>query len=121
MGWNWERICRHIPMYMKEAIDLVQPPSLGGSDVPYWNIAPNGEFSIKTPYDMLSNAINTEDNVNPLFDKVWKWQGPARIRATLWKIAHGRLLTNEERVRRCMTSDIEWVDVWKSRNRFYIF
>lgn len=42
---------------------------------------------------------------NPIFQKVWKWKRPARIRATIWKIAHGKLLTNDERKWRNMTED----------------
>jgi len=37
---------------------------------------------------MLSTINNSEDNLDLLFDKGWKWKGPTRIRATLWKIAH---------------------------------
>lgn len=40
---------------------------------------------------------------NPIFKKVWKWSGPARMRAIIWKIAHGKLLTNEERMKRGMS------------------
>lgn len=41
----------------------------------------------------------------PLFKRIWKWRGPNRIRAFLWKLVHGRLFTNEERVNRGMASD----------------
>ncbi|CAN1308034.1 Putative ribonuclease H protein At1g65750 [Linum perenne] len=34
------------------------------------------------------------------WDKVWKWEGPYRIKSFLWLAVHGRLLTNSERVRR---------------------
>lgn len=36
--------------------------------------------------------------------KVDKWKGPARIKSHLWKLAHGYLMTNEESVRRGMSS-----------------
>lgn len=60
-----------------------QPPSPGDPGVPHCNIVFNGELSIKTSYDMLRTRNNTEDKLNPIFEKVWKWKGRARIRATL--------------------------------------
>lgn len=41
--------------------------------------------------------------INPIFDKAWNWPGPSRIKAHLWKLCHGRLMTNTERKVRCMT------------------
>jgi len=55
---------------------------------------------------MLSTRNNIEDNLNSLPVKVWKLNRLVRIGATLSKIDHGRLLTNKERVRRCMTSNV---------------
>ncbi|CAN1147966.1 Putative ribonuclease H protein At1g65750, partial [Linum perenne] len=34
------------------------------------------------------------------WDKIWKWEGPFRVKSFLWLAIHGRLLTNSERVRR---------------------
>lgn len=94
-------------MYMNQVIDLVQSPSPDTSDVPHQNQASNGEFFIKTTYEMLSNRINSEDSLNS-FGKNWKCKGPTRIRYTLWKTVHGRLLTIEERViMLMMTSSIK--------------
>lgn len=45
-------------------------------------------------------------NDDPLFKKVWDWKGPIRLRAFLWKLIHGKLLTNVERNRRGMTVDV---------------
>jgi len=47
LGWNWEQILRYIHMYMKEAIDLVQPPSFVSLNVLYMNLAFNGDFFYK--------------------------------------------------------------------------
>jgi len=54
----------------------------------------NREFSIKTTYYMLSTRNNTKNNLNPIFEKVWKWKEPVGIRATLWEIIHGRWMTS---------------------------
>lgn len=49
---------------------------------------------------------NCEPQVKePLFTKVWKWEGPKRYKGHLWKVAHEHLLTNVERVRRNMANE----------------
>lgn len=68
---------------MKETIDLVQPSSHGGLDMPYQNLISNVESSIKTSYEMFSTINNNENSLDSLFVKVWKWEGPTRIRDTL--------------------------------------
>ncbi|CAN0891966.1 Putative ribonuclease H protein At1g65750 [Linum grandiflorum] len=37
---------------------------------------------------------------------VWRWQGPNKIRNFLWLTSHNRLLTNEERSRRHLTTQV---------------
>jgi len=90
----------------KKAIDLINLLVLAAK-ISHWNITSTGKFSIKNAYEMLSTRNSDEDS-RDLFDKVWKWKGRAKIRITLCKIVYGRLLTNEERVKRCMASHSEW-------------
>lgn len=99
-GWNWQTTERLLPHDICSAIENVQPPLPGMTDFPSWNAASDGQFSLNSAYSLLSsqNDIAT----NPLFKKVWKWKGPARVRAKIWKIAHSKLLTNEERKNRSM-------------------
>jgi len=68
---------------MSEVIDLVKSPSPGGPNVHPLNLASNGEFSIKTAYEMLSTINNSEDNLDLLFDKGWKCKGAARVKTAL--------------------------------------
>jgi len=63
-----------------------QPPSPSDPSVPHWNLVFNEELSIKTSYDLLRTRNNRKDKLNLIFEKVWKWKGRDRIRATLWKI-----------------------------------
>ncbi|KAG4946146.1 hypothetical protein JHK87_042153 [Glycine soja] len=39
------------------------------------------------------------------FKMIWRYEGPQRVCLFLWKLMHGRLLPNEERIRRHMTND----------------
>ncbi|CAN1789669.1 Putative ribonuclease H protein At1g65750 [Linum perenne] len=47
---------------------------------------------------MLHNQDSYREN--GLFSKIWKWDGPYRIKLFLWLALHERLMTNVERVRR---------------------
>lgn len=54
---------------------------------------------LKSFYPIFS-APEEDPPPNPLFQKVWKWEGPACMKSILWKFAYGKLLTNEERKKR---------------------
>lgn len=103
LGWKWNVIERYLPQEICNQIANVQAPTPGITDFPSWMAASDGLFSLKSAYFLLSGG--NASLPNPIFSKIWKWQGPARIRATLWKVAHGKLLTNEERKRRGMTNE----------------
>ncbi|KAK7255045.1 hypothetical protein RIF29_28447 [Crotalaria pallida] len=48
-----------------------------------------------------------------VFQRIWKWQGPQRIRVLLWKIVNEAFLTNHNRRRRNLTLD----GICKLRNK----
>lgn len=64
----------------------------------------DGFFSIKSAYCFLYDLQEREQAGFP-FKLIWKWCGPQRIRTFLWKLANGRLLTNDERFKRNMAWD----------------
>ncbi|CAN1818654.1 Putative ribonuclease H protein At1g65750 [Linum perenne] len=41
-----------------------------------------------------------------LWRRVWKWEGPAKIKHFLWLASHGKLMTNAERRKRHITVDV---------------
>lgn len=85
------------------AISNINPHAPGSSDFPSWKASSDGQFSLKSVYMLLDpNPVSPSI---PLFKKVWDWSGPFRMKSTLWKIAHGRLLTNSERLKRGMSAD----------------
>lgn len=53
-------------------------------------------FSIKEVYNYLSMPTNplVDGNLKQ-FNLVWRWQGSQRLRVFLWRLVHGRLMTNE--------------------------
>lgn len=88
MGWRWN------------VLHNLLPPNVCAKIA-----ATDENFSIKSAYVSLSEEYDPVQgrDVNPIFQKVWQWVGPQRIRTFLWKLSHGRLLTNAERVNRGMT------------------
>lgn len=78
---------------------------MGEDDFPCWNHTSNGLFSLSSAYQILSEDNEKEFSHDVLFKLIWRWRGPQRVRTFLWKLAHGKLLTNEERSHRGMTND----------------
>jgi hypothetical protein len=102
--WKWDKIRSIVPNDICDKIAVIKPPSQGAPDFPCWKLSVDGNFSLKTAYESIENQHQEDLYTNPIFEKVWHWQGPNRIKAFLWKLSHGRLLTNEERRHRNMTN-----------------
>lgn len=101
-GWAWSKLRRLLPSVICSKINLVKLPSPGMEDFLCWNLTSDGKFSLNSSYELLQDCSQHVDDRDPFFVKVWAWQGPQRIRVFLWKLAHGRLLSNEERRKRGM-------------------
>jgi hypothetical protein len=86
-------------------IAKLKVPTNGKNDMPNWDLSNDGNFSLKTAYNIISGSNNDTTNIHSLFDQVWQWKGPTRVRTILWKLAHGSLLTNAVRAHRQMTND----------------
>lgn len=104
--WNWESFNSFLPSSISDRIALVASP---GNSVlansPCWSLNSDGMFSLKSAYQLLRPSSNTQPELEPLFEKAWHWKGHIRLRAFLWKLVHGKLLTNVERNRRGMSTD----------------
>lgn len=96
-----------LPTDVQAKLAVCKPPGPGPSDFPCWNLTNDGNFSLKSAYSVLhKEAVEpTIQGKDPLFQRVWKWQGSQCYRAFLWKLVHERLLSNVERVRRGMAHE----------------
>ncbi|CAN1796019.1 Putative ribonuclease H protein At1g65750 [Linum perenne] len=68
-----------------------------------WGLEPSGRFSVNSAYLFIKDLKAGEQGT--IWKKVWRWNGPAKIRQFLWLSVHGKLMTNEERWRRRVTAD----------------
>ncbi|KAJ1400460.1 Ribonuclease H domain [Sesbania bispinosa] len=71
-------------------------------DLVTWAASADGSFTIKSAIQTLhDNQINPHNSV---FNEIWSWIGPQRIKAFLWFLASDALLTNSSRVKRRLTN-----------------
>jgi hypothetical protein len=102
-NWNWNLMDQHLsPATLSLIASHPVPHPSKGKDYPSWALTSNGQFSFKSAYDFLLDYEEDNDPHN-IFNVVWDWEGPQKIRNFLWKVSHGRLLTNVERKKRHMS------------------
>ncbi|CAJ2643727.1 unnamed protein product [Trifolium pratense] len=79
-GWQLQEAVNMIPAYV---IDQIQGCTAAadnlGEDRPSWPYSSNGVFAVKTAYDFLLST-RTSDRV--LWNNIWKWEGPQKIKAS---------------------------------------
>jgi hypothetical protein len=103
--WNWEVLNQILPREICEKLTVIKPPSNGKSDFPCWNLTTDGNFSLKSAYSLMHGKHHCSPTNQEIFQHIWAWQGPNRYKSFLWKIAHDKILTNDERYHRGMTRD----------------
>ncbi|CAN1153234.1 Putative ribonuclease H protein At1g65750 [Linum perenne] len=87
-----------------QVIGMSSPRDSLGDDALSWGLEPKGLFSVRSAYLMLSG--NDEEASEQLWNRVWKWNGPNKIKHFLWLASHDRLMTNVERNRRHLTNQV---------------
>ncbi|CAN1780458.1 Putative ribonuclease H protein At1g65750 [Linum perenne] len=80
----------------------MSPPAASqGEDQWIWGLSKDGKFTIKSAYLLLQNASSGQD----MWNSIWQWKGPNRVRLFLWLAIQDKLLTNSQRQRRHLSSD----------------
>ena len=69
-----------------------------------WGLTPDGAFSVNLAHHLATHL--DPQCQNTLWNKLWKIKVLEKIKTFIWALLHGRLMTNIERFRRCLTSDI---------------
>ncbi|KAL4295874.1 hypothetical protein GQ457_12G003750 [Hibiscus cannabinus] len=101
--WDWCRLSSWLPKDTLERIAAVMPPRLGlGDDRSGWRWEDNRKFTTRSAYAALSVEPVANDSL--YWRQIWKLPVPQRIRVFVWLVFHRRLLTNDERARRHLTS-----------------
>jgi hypothetical protein len=91
---------------MGDSIAAIKPPSIElQSDFFNWYASIDGRISLNSAYSLLMDKRPIEKMDSHFFKLVWKWKSPHRIRSFLRKVAHCKLMTNEERYKINMKDD----------------
>ncbi|CAN0906730.1 Putative ribonuclease H protein At1g65750 [Linum grandiflorum] len=104
-SWNSSLILSCIPAHIaNQVLGMTPPDGQLGIDTVAWGLEPSGKFIIRSAYLLLKEL---QDQTSDLRWKgVWRWSGPNKIRHFLWLASQNRLLTNEERGRRHLTTQV---------------
>ncbi|CAN1139782.1 Putative ribonuclease H protein At1g65750 [Linum perenne] len=101
-GWDFSRLHPILPAEAIEMIAGMSPPAASqGEDQWIWGLSKDGKFTIKSAYLLLQNASSGQD----MWNSIWQWKGPNRVRLFLWLAIQDKLLTNSQRQRRHLSSD----------------
>ncbi|CAN0880333.1 Putative ribonuclease H protein At1g65750 [Linum grandiflorum] len=78
-GWDVARLQRLLPPDLVESVVGMTPPiPTLGDDYPCWGLTPNGEYSVRSGYNLASH---NQDEADPqIWKLVWRWSGLQRIR-----------------------------------------
>ncbi|KAL5733002.1 hypothetical protein ACOSQ2_032694 [Xanthoceras sorbifolium] len=60
-----------------------------------------GNFSVKTAYNLMLDS----DSPPWQWNFIWKLKLPPKVLTFLWSLLHGKILTNDHRRARCLTTD----------------
>ncbi|CAN1786718.1 Putative ribonuclease H protein At1g65750 [Linum perenne] len=105
-NWNISKLETCLNQEGINAVMGMSPPNKDrGEDGWAWGAEPNGKFLIKSAYNLLAGEEAVSRDLQELWTKIWKLRGPNRVKHFLWLAGHDRLLTNEQRVKRNLTTN----------------
>ncbi|XP_028093960.1 uncharacterized protein LOC114294059 [Camellia sinensis] len=98
---NWDDILIKDKFPHPLATIILGTPPLGNNeiDTPIWKGSPGREFTVSFVYEMLQDNENRADD----WSWVWKLRLPQKLKGFLWTVLHGKLLTNQMRLKRGLT------------------
>ncbi|CAN1807830.1 Putative ribonuclease H protein At1g65750 [Linum perenne] len=103
-SWNLPKIQEVLTV---EGVELVvrmhAPVEDSGDDEWAWGCSKDGQFTIKSAYALLCEEDGP--SADALWETIWGWKGPNRIRHFLWLAGQDKLLTNDQRYRRKQADD----------------
>ncbi|CAN1194012.1 Putative ribonuclease H protein At1g65750 [Linum perenne] len=84
-------------------IGMTPPCARLDEDTIAWGLEENDCFSVKSAYLLIKDIEPNKSEAT--WNKVWSWEGPAKVKQFMWLVTHGNLMTNEERRRRHISTD----------------
>ncbi|KAG7599188.1 Reverse transcriptase zinc-binding domain [Arabidopsis suecica] len=101
MGWDLARITPFISQKTKRQLMSVVLDNITGSiDRMSWSEQSDGSFTVKSAYAMLTRNELPRQNMEKIFDRIWRVIAPERVRVFFWLVVQQAVMTNSERHRR---------------------
>lgn len=86
--WCFERFQHYIPPeILGQFYGCMAACSAHWEDSPTWGPSPNGQFSTKSAYQLITGAAERSSQYR--WRLVWKWGGPHRVKNFLWLVLRG--------------------------------
>ncbi|CAN1790174.1 Putative ribonuclease H protein At1g65750 [Linum perenne] len=102
-AWDIPKLVSCLPPdLVLQVVGMTPPCPSSGDDALVWGLEDNGRFSVKSAYALIKDL--RLDGGQGGWNRIWKWQGPNRIKHFMWITAQGKLMTNVERVRRHLSA-----------------
>lgn len=103
-GWNWPILVSLLPSsILTRLASLVVSGDASKEDKLLWGDDPNGIFTIKKAYHKL--CTNNPAVNRPGWKKIWALKVQQQVRMFVWLLAHGKLLTNQVRLKQHLTAN----------------
>lgn len=100
-GWKWSILENYISKATYDSLKaIVLFREDGTEDSWCWGLEETGSFSVKSAYFSFHEESAHKDSDWQL---IWKLKIPNRICHFLWLVKHRAIMTNMERIRRCLT------------------
>ncbi|MCH81163.1 RNA-directed DNA polymerase (Reverse transcriptase), partial [Trifolium medium] len=90
--WNWDGL-RWLPTSILNKLIAIPPPEeINGDDFNFWPAGKHGNFSIASAYNILAEFEHQAEAAT--WSIIWRINACERVRAFVWLLKHGRLLTH---------------------------
>ncbi|CAN1153627.1 Putative ribonuclease H protein At1g65750 [Linum perenne] len=104
-AWNSDFLFSVLPREVALQVIGMSPPKESlGKDSMVWGLEPDGRFSVRSAFQLLSDYSSA--SADTIWPTIWRWHGPNKVKHFLWIASHNRLLTNEEKGRRHLTNQV---------------
>ncbi|KAG7594637.1 Ribonuclease H-like superfamily [Arabidopsis thaliana x Arabidopsis arenosa] len=104
-GWRMDMITPYVSDNARlELTSVVVDKVTGARDRLSWSESVDGNFSVKSAYNLLTRNSDPRPNLEKFYSRVWRVTAPERVRVFLWLVGNQVLMTNAERSRRHLSS-----------------
>ncbi|KAG7599981.1 Reverse transcriptase zinc-binding domain [Arabidopsis suecica] len=104
-GWRMDMITPYISNNARLELTSVDVDKVTRArDQLSWSESVDGNFSVKSAYNLLTRNSDPRPNLEKFYSRVWRVTAPERVRVFLWLVGNQVLMTNTERSRRHLSS-----------------